>query len=181
MQTLKLRPWSGIVLCCSLAATFSCGSKSRPEKWIIPENYTGWLRLDYAIAGAPSLPMEGGAYLVRMPQSGRLETSSPYNPSIDKNGFFMTTGHGLQKLGFSQEWMAHSQPAIEESAVQNAFGFCELAKNTIQRPGKCVFVGTNPAFRDNWRDCQSWEFGQSEPPKFKKHFVLHKPTGGSKN
>jgi hypothetical protein len=182
IQTLKSRPWLEIVLCCSLlVATVSCASKSRPEKWIIPENYTGWLRLDYAITGAPSLPMEGGAYLVRIPQSGRLETSSPYNPSVDKNEFFVTTDHGLQKLGFSQEMMAHSQPAIEEYAVQNAFGFFEVAKNTVQRPGKCVFVGTDPAFRDNGRDCESWESGQSEPPKFKKHFVLHKPTDRSKN
>lgn len=181
MRALKSRRWAGLVFCCSVAATVLCGSKARPEKWIIPENYTGWVRVDYAVAGAPQLPMEGMSYVVRMPQSGRLETSSPYNSSIDNNEYFSSTQHGLQKLEFSQLRMARSQPAIEGYAVQNAFGFFKMVDGKVQTPGKCLFVGTHPDFRDNGRDCQSWESGQSEPPKFKRHIVLHKSSDGAKD
>jgi hypothetical protein len=120
--------------------------------------------------------MDEGAYLVRMPQNGRLETSSPYNSSIDQNSFFVARAHGLERLGFSQTMMAHSKPAIQEYAVQNAFGFFKLVSGSVQQPGKCVFVGTNPAFSDSGRDCQSWEAGQSEPPKFQKHIVRQIPN-----
>ena len=168
-QALKSRP--GLFLCYSVLATFSCGSRTRPEKWIIPEGYAGWLRLDYAIKGAPLLPMEGGAYVVRMSQSGRIETSSPYNSSIDENEFFLATTRGFQRLGFSQGRMAHSQPAIDGYAVQSAFGFFKLASGSIQAPGKCVFVGSRRAFRDSGGDCQLWEYGQPEPPKFERQLL----------
>jgi len=166
MEALKSPCSSGVILSCLLVSAVSCGSISRPEKWIVPENYTGWLRLDYAINGTPPLPIESGAYVVRMPQSGRLQTSSRFSSSIDQNEFFMATAYGLRRLDFSQGRLAKSQPAIEGYSVQSAFGFFKLISGNIQNPGKCVFVGTRYAFNDNGRDCQKWEHGQSEPPKF---------------
>ena len=181
MQALKWRRWPGLFLCCSLAGTVSCGSKSRPEKWIIPENYAGWLRLDLCHHRS-TIAADGRGCL---PRSNATERTFgdflPIKPSIDRNEFFVATGHGLQKLEFSEERMAHSQPAIEEYAVQNAFGFFKFGSGSVQRPGKCIFVGTNQAFRDSGRDCRSWESGQSAPPKFEKHIVLHESTDGSKD
>jgi hypothetical protein len=166
--------WCGTLLCCCSLITTSCGSGLRSEKWIIPENYTGWVRLDYAVAEAPRLPMEGVFYVVRVPQGGRLETSSPYNSSIDNNEYFSSTQYGLRRLEFSQLREARSQAAIDGYAVQNAFGFFKLVDGKVQTPGKCLFVGTDPDFRDNGLDCQSWERGQPEPPKFKRHTLLQK-------
>jgi hypothetical protein len=165
--------WCGPLLC--------CGSISRPEKWSIPENYAGWVRLDYAIAAAPQLPVDGASYVVRVPQSRRLETSSPYNPSIDNNEYFASTQHGLPRLEFSQLRGARSQPAVGGYAVQSAFGFFKLVDGKVQMPGKCLFVGTDPDFRDNGLDCQSWEQGQSRPPKFRRHIGLRKPKEGAKD
>jgi len=129
------------------------------------------------VAGARPLPLDGGSYLVRMPANGRMETSSPYNSSIDQNEFFVVTMSGLQRLVFSQAMMARSQPATEGYAVQSAFGFFQLEAKTAQSAGKCVFVGARADFLDNGRDCQSWDSGQSEPPKFKRHIVFR----GSEN
>src|SRR5690242_2742445 len=89
MQSVKSWQRIGLALFCFLAGTVSCGPKARPERWIIPENYTGWLRLDYGVAGASPLPLENEFSVVRMPQSGRLQTSSPYSSSIDQNEFLV--------------------------------------------------------------------------------------------
>jgi hypothetical protein len=97
------------------------------------------------------------------------------------NEFFVNTPRGLQKLVLSQERMARNQAAVKEYAVQSAFGFRTFASGVIREPGKCVFVGTRPAFIDNGRDCQSWEPGQAEPPKFKRQFVLHQPGDDPKH
>jgi hypothetical protein len=166
---------SGTVVCCCLFAIVSCGPGSRGEKWIIPENYSGWLRLDYAVNGAPPLPLESGAYLVRMPSTGRLETSSPYNGSINKDEFLVVTSHGLEKLALSQQRMAVDKPAIQGLAVQSVFGFLKVVSGSIQKPGTCVFVGTRPEFKANFQDCQGWLAGESEPPEFKRHLVLRDP------
>lgn len=164
----KSRSSVEVVLCYFLSCV-SCGSLSRPEKWIIPENYTGWLRLDYGINGTPPLSIEDGAYVVHMPQGGRLQTSSRFNSSIDENEFFVVTPHGLRRLDFSQLRVAKSQPAIEEYSVQSAFGFFKVVSGNVQKQGKCVFVGTGSAFKNNGRNCQEWEPGQPEPPKFAGH------------
>jgi hypothetical protein len=116
-----------------------------------------------------------------MPSSGRLETSSEYNGSIDMNEFFVNTPHGLQRLVLSQERMARNQAAVKEYAVQSTFGFRTFASGVVQEPGKCVFVGTDSAFRENSQDCQHWELGQPEPPKFKRHLVLHQPGDDPKH
>jgi len=125
--------------------------------------------------------MEGGIYIVPMPQSGHMETSSPYNSSIDRNEFFVGSTQGLQRLEFSQNRVGNPRPSIEKYAVQNAFGFFNVASGAIQKPGKCVFVGTGSAYKDNGRDCEGWEPGQSEPPKFKRHIVHRVPEDSSED
>ena len=80
--------------------------------------------------------------------------------------------HGGRRLEFSQF------PLIDGYAVQNAFGFFRLNRGKVETPGKCVFVGTADEFRGDGRDCQSWESGQSVPPKFKRQIRLHKPNDG---
>jgi hypothetical protein len=139
----------------------------------------GWLRVDYGIAGAPPLPIEGATYVIRMPESGRLQTSSPYDSSIDNDQFTVPREGGDQKVESAQLRVARSEPTIEGYAVQNVFGFFTMVNGKIQKPGKCVFVGTAAQFRESDGDCKSWEYGQSEPPKFKQHFVFHKKEGGS--
>jgi hypothetical protein len=162
-------------------AITSCRPSSRPERWISPENYQGWLRLDYAITGTPPLALVNGAYVVHMPPNGHLQTSSPFNSSIDENEFLLATPRGPQRLGFSPSREANSQPPIHEYAVQSAFGFLTYASGVIHKPGKCVFVGPSAAFMDDgrWRDCRIWEPGISQPPRIQKPIAVLRPTEAS--
>jgi hypothetical protein len=147
-----------------IAALSSC-SRSRHEAWIVPENYAGWLRLDYGIKGAPALPLKNGAYVVNVPSNGRLETSTQYRGLVDEDEVFVTTDQGLRKIASSQLKVSRGEPPIQEYAVQQIFGFFTGA---IRNAGKCVFVGTEADFKDDGRDCRAWPRGESKPPKITK-------------
>ena len=168
---LLSRRWTGLALGCCLVSTLSCGWRSKYEKWIIPQDYVGWLRLDYAVSGAAPLSLEDGFYLVKMPPSGRLQTSSPYSPSTDENEFFGSTIHGLQKLTFSEKYVPPGTPTTQEVAVQKAFSFFKLVSGTRKEPGKCIFIGTYAESKANHQDCQAWLWGQPKPPIFRRQSV----------
>jgi len=132
-------------------------------------------RLDYAISGAPLLPIDRGLYVVRMPATGRLQTSLAYNSSIDRNEYFVVSGHGLHKLSVVPGVPSKSSTASDERAVHSAFGFFVFSSGTVQKPGKCVFVGNAAAFMNDWRDCRNWQPGELQPAEVKNH-IARKPT-----
>jgi uncharacterized protein DUF6843 len=47
-----------------------------PSRFLIPSGYTGWITIQYSVAGAPPLPREGKFLLVRLTDNGSLQTSS---------------------------------------------------------------------------------------------------------
>jgi hypothetical protein len=164
LPQIAIKPLAGFLLTLCLSGCL----RGKPELWIVPENYHGWLRLDYDIQGAPPLPPESGKYVVRMPSSGRLQTSSLYNDSIDENEYCLSRGKNLDRLVFSQALLARGQPTESGFAAQSAFGFF---KGTLARKTdacKCVFVGTEAEFRGTHLDCLGWVPGQPAPPPFKR-------------
>jgi hypothetical protein len=157
-----------VLLLSVLPILVGCGSRSRRELWIIPAGYVGWLRLDYAVAGASALPIEDGCYVVRLPRSGRLATSTANSPPIKRNEYTFEDSSGRHNLIVSTK-------TIQEYAVQLAFDFGKGKLNAAFPPpqAECVFVGTHVDFKSNGRNCEAWEPGQPEPPKFSEH---HSPA-----
>jgi hypothetical protein len=47
-----------------------------PCVYLIPAGFTGWVTIEYGVAGAPPLAHEGEARCIDVPASGRVETSS---------------------------------------------------------------------------------------------------------
>jgi len=67
------------VLLLGVVARFSLSvqtSAPRSVRFLIPEAYNGWVRVEFEVVGAPALPVEGGQLVLRIPPSGLLETSS---------------------------------------------------------------------------------------------------------
>jgi hypothetical protein len=159
-----------VAVFCSLLTVVSCGSRPTHEKWIVPRNYIGWVRLDYGVVGATPLPMENGNYLIRIPGGGRLVTSSSDNGS-KMNEYFVATTRGFQRLEVSHD-------LIREYAVQNAYSFGKIVPSHIPYiEAQCVFVGTDLDFKANSQNCEAWKAGQPEPPKFEKHPPPHLREG----
>lgn len=60
------------------AAAISMGSvlARHQVKYLIPADYTGWVRIRYQMPGAPPLPRVGNWVICRFPKSGVIVTSS---------------------------------------------------------------------------------------------------------
>lgn len=143
-----------------------CGRVTKHEVWLIPQGYKGWLRLDYSVQNAPPLPMENGSYIIRMPSSGRLQTSSGNNPSIDRNDYYSLGPNGRELLTFTRK--------TSHYAIQNAYASGSLditPDRTVawwRKPQigfECVFVGADSELKADGRNCSAWEWGELEPPK----------------
>ena len=52
------------------------GRERRSNRYLIPEGYVGWLRINYRIKEASPTPLEDGYNLFRFPDSGLMNTSS---------------------------------------------------------------------------------------------------------
>jgi hypothetical protein len=50
-------------------------TESRPARYLIPEGYVGWVRIEFEVPGTPPVPMEDGEYLFKVPPTGVLKTS----------------------------------------------------------------------------------------------------------
>jgi hypothetical protein len=72
-----------------------------PYRFLIPEGYVGWVRVDFDVASAPALPIEDGYYVFKFPTSGRLQTSSSDIVDSRRNQFlyYSEKGNYLLRTG----------------------------------------------------------------------------------
>ena len=69
-----------------------------PSRYLIPDGYLGWVRVEYDVSGAPPLPMEDGRFILRFPPEARLQTSSPEHFGWAKDEFFYYRDRTLRPL-----------------------------------------------------------------------------------
>jgi hypothetical protein len=155
--------WSSILALAGLWLWFAFlhSGDETAETWLIPEGYVGWLRLDYSVTGAPPLPRQKGRYVIRVPKSGRVLTSTTNIPPIVDNQY-LSEGFGR---------LAVSRDINPDYAVQNAFSFGRSKPNApyFRPDAECVFVGTYAELKANRQDCKSWARAEPQPPEYKKH------------
>ena len=61
----------------SIASSSSRGQTQEAlYRFLIPEGYVGWIRVDFEVPDAPPLPVEGDFYVLKFSDTGRLQTSS---------------------------------------------------------------------------------------------------------
>jgi uncharacterized protein DUF6843 len=82
-----------LIVVIGLGVWFSISARNsapRSLRFLIPEGYSGWVRVEFEIVGAPPLPQDGGQTVVKIPSSGSLKTSSPeqYGWAKDSYAFY---------------------------------------------------------------------------------------------
>lgn len=112
-------------------------SSPRSFHFLIPEGYTGWVRVEFEIPGAPPLPAEAGQTVVKIPSSGLLKTSSPeqYGWAKDDYAFYSSTG---------------VRPLPDSGSGQRIWGKIngEASGSSGKRRYEEFFVGTQQQFKD---------------------------------
>jgi hypothetical protein len=116
----------------------SIRTSTRPSsRLLIPDGYTGWVRIGFEVKSTSSLPMEGNEYIVKIPVEGKLQTSSPeqYGWARDKYYYYSAEGvHPLDDSGPAQ--LIWGKINGEESGA------------TGERKYEEFFVGTEQQFKD---------------------------------
>ena len=64
----------GLLVALNVASSVPLRDKY-PLRFLIPEGYVGWVRIDFNVKDAPPFPVEDGFYVVKIPDTGRLRTS----------------------------------------------------------------------------------------------------------
>jgi hypothetical protein len=55
--------------------------------WLLPDEYAGWVRVDFGAPSAPSLPEEDGYRVLRVPENGIVRTSDALITSPSREQF----------------------------------------------------------------------------------------------
>ena len=63
------------------------------KKYYLPEKYRGWVCITYEKEGAPPLDIEGDALIIKIPENGRLETSSRATIAYSEGYYVPTYSH----------------------------------------------------------------------------------------
>jgi hypothetical protein len=108
----------------------------RSLRFLIPEGYSGWVRVEFEVSGAPQLPSEAGQTVLKIPASGILKTSSPEQYGWARDSYFYSDA-GLRRLPDSGPGrLVWGKINGEESSRAGKWKYEEF------------FVGTEQQFKD---------------------------------
>lgn len=99
---MRLKTLMATLFLLSLVAILACSCNSAtsgriPERVLIPSGYSGWVRIDYGVSDQPQLPVADGFYVVRIPRSGNLKTSTLLETGWAMDEFFYVSPSGSQQ------------------------------------------------------------------------------------
>src|ERR1700728_2346346 len=118
----------------------SVSPNSLPRSWrfLIPEGYRGWVRVEFEIPGAPPLPAEAGQIVLKIPPTGLLRTSSSEQYGWAKDDYVFYASGGPQPIPDS------GAGRLIWGKINNS----EESGSSGQRRYEEFFVGTQQQFKD---------------------------------
>lgn len=109
----------------------------RSSRFLIPEGYAGWVRIEFEIQNAPALPVGDNQNILKIPPDAVLRTSSPQQYGVAKDSYFFYSTVGLTPLSDSGPGrMIWGKISGEDSASSGRRKFQEF------------FVGTEQQFQE---------------------------------
>ena len=116
-------------------------SSLRSSRFLIPEGYTGWIRVEFEVQGAPPVSTEGGEDVLRIPAGGILQTSSPEQYGWARDHYYYYSAEGVHPIPDSGE-----APLIWGKINGEASGAAG------KRKYEEFFVGTAQQFKNQTKD-----------------------------
>jgi hypothetical protein len=122
----------------ALWLSVSVRNSTRPaSRFLIPEGYIGWIRIEFEVQGAPPLPIEAGEYVLKIPPGGVLRTSSAEQYGWARDHYYYYSAQGARPLPDS------GSAALIWGKI-NAEGSGTSGKQKYEE----LFVGTAQQFKD---------------------------------
>jgi hypothetical protein len=109
----------------------------RSSRFLIPDGYTGWVRVEFEVKDAQPLPMEDGQYILKIPADGALRTSSPEQYGLADDHFYYYSAQSVRPIPDS------GQSALIWGKLNG-----EASGASGTRKYEEFFVGTRQQFKD---------------------------------
>lgn len=119
-----------------------CVKPRTPVEVLIPEGYTGWVRVEYGSADAPALSVEYGRYVIRVPHAGILRTSTPFETGFADDRYYYVTANGQRT-----ELKEAAQPDDDTGTIRGRKMFAKGVPGQRERTFGAFFVGPLSAYR----------------------------------
>jgi hypothetical protein len=113
-----------------------CVPRRRPDRFVYPAGYVGWVRVDYSVPNAPPLPIEDGCFLIKVPSSGRVQTSTPMDNGAAADEHYYEVDGKRQRLPSAGP---RNKRMIQDGEVGKEQGRADLT----------FFVGTEAQWKSN--------------------------------
>lgn len=84
----KMRRAMATTLLIATVCIYGCQRDRRPTVYVYPSGFTGAARVRYSVAGKPSLEIVRGAYILTVPRSGVLETSTAFEEGLGDTQYY---------------------------------------------------------------------------------------------
>jgi uncharacterized protein DUF6843 len=94
LSLTRPNPYLAVLLGCGIG----CSQVRRPNQVLVPDGYVGWIQIIYNVPDAPELSKENGSYIIKLPPSGRLKTSSRVEYGWARDEFYSYSGTRRTRL-----------------------------------------------------------------------------------
>lgn len=117
----------------------------RVSKFLIPDGYVGWVKVEFQVPGTPAVPIDGGRSTFRIPAHGLLQTSSAEHfGSNNDEYFYYAPGDLLRRLS-----SRGSSGRMVWAHMNGQAGTAAASRDYEQ-----FFVGTEEQFRNQASDAR---------------------------
>jgi hypothetical protein len=130
-----------ILILLAFSGSTACQEKQRrSSRYLIPEGYVGWVRVNFNVKDAPALLIEEGYYLFKFPPDGKLNTSSAIEYGWGNDEYYYYSSNTRQKLK-ATGWGSGGM-------IWGDFnGAAQSAQGTAEPPHQFFFVGTEEQYK----------------------------------
>jgi hypothetical protein len=126
-----------LVLAFAVLASAGCQSQVHPSRYLLPEGYVGWVRIDFKVVDAQPVPVEGGYPLYKIPQSGILQTSSEFEYGMGPpDEYYYYSGDSRRQVKEKLKDGVWTGEIIQRSFTSGG----------VEKPVMYFFVGTKEEF-----------------------------------
>ena len=133
----------------------ACGQENsrRPYRFLIPDGYIGWVKIELNIKGAPSLPLKDDHYTFEIPSSGQFQTSSDEEFDLARDEYYYVSGDSKRRLvsdviidGVTMIWNGYSGSVTTTNSKEKPYKYIyffvgsksEYEKYKCKQAGDCL-------------------------------------------